>query len=620
MLFIVTEQRLTISDTSSYERVAVHILENPWEKRFGVARRILNLVISAERPLRWKEIQSRFSIQIQSETANPKSRLLKTGKQYCGSLIESTRKDAPRPQGAGPDDVLELVHETARVYATLPSFLSMALNDLITKSDGRYLLRTGKFHLPDLHADMALFCAQYLCSSPFNPDATVKTHCMTGYYGFLDYAAANWWKHARRVEGSENDAVPKAIATLADAPNAQHDITAVWTQICQLSDDGRDWERVFPVRNRIQPIRDYFEELLGRANTESSADLAKLAEFYGRLGYKCSKPWCCFFQDGFETAAARNDHIRQHELPFRCGTAGCYRFQIGFARESELARHNKRLHSETVSVDFPSHIRGNIFKAAAQGQLEVIQDLVARGASVNARNKDDSTPLFLAARAGNCQVCRWLLEHEAEVDARCTKRSLTALHAAVANDDVEVALLLIADYGADLYVRTGTGESMQTLMEEKRCIRVREAFPVKFWNHNLSTETQPPPHNPNALGDLDPERLPKHIKKVKEDWWAIFNQSIPRVLDVDLVHTLQHESVACCVRFSHDGKYVATGCNWSAQIYDVTTGEKVCVLLDESIDLSGDMYIRSVCFSPDDKYLATGAGDKLIRVSFCSFL
>ncbi|KAK4138230.1 WD40 repeat-like protein [Trichocladium antarcticum] len=124
----------------------------------------------------------------------------------------------------------------------------------------------------------------------------------------------------------------------------------------------------------------------------------------------------------------------------------------------------------------------------------------------------------------------------------------------------------------------------------------------------------PPPPQPNSLSDLDPERLPNHIKKVRDDWWVIFNQTVPRVLDVDLVHTLQHESVVCCVRFSHDGKYVATGCNRSAQIYDVATGEKVCVLQDESIDLNGDLYIRSVCFSPDGKYLATGAEDKLIRV------
>lgn len=122
------------------------------------------------------------------------------------------------------------------------------------------------------------------------------------------------------------------------------------------------------------------------------------------------------------------------------------------------------------------------------------------------------------------------------------------------------------------------------------------------------------PNVGNALAELDLERLPHHQKKVEADWFAIFNPAVPRVLDVELLHTLAHESVVCCVRFSHDGKYVATGCNRSAQIFDVHTGNKVSHLQDENVDAQGDLYIRSVCFSPDGNYLATGAEDKLIRV------
>lgn len=120
----------------------------------------------------------------------------------------------------------------------------------------------------------------------------------------------------------------------------------------------------------------------------------------------------------------------------------------------------------------------------------------------------------------------------------------------------------------------------------------------------------------NQLGDLDPQNLHSSLKKGGEplDWWAVFNPRIPRKLDVDLVHTLTHDSVVCCIRFSNDGKYVATGCNRTAQIFEVSTGKQVAHLQDETVDKDGDLYIRSVCFSQDGRYLATGAEDKVIRV------
>ncbi|CAG8449097.1 6172_t:CDS:10 [Ambispora leptoticha] len=118
----------------------------------------------------------------------------------------------------------------------------------------------------------------------------------------------------------------------------------------------------------------------------------------------------------------------------------------------------------------------------------------------------------------------------------------------------------------------------------------------------------------SGLGDMDPESISPAFKKEGQDWFAIFNPKVHRLLDVDLVHTLDHNSVVCCVKFSADGRFLATGCNRSAQIYDVQTGAKMSVLADDNVDKTGDLYIRSVCFSPDGKYLATGAEDKQIRI------
>ncbi|SAM09359.1 hypothetical protein [Absidia glauca] len=117
-----------------------------------------------------------------------------------------------------------------------------------------------------------------------------------------------------------------------------------------------------------------------------------------------------------------------------------------------------------------------------------------------------------------------------------------------------------------------------------------------------------------TLADIDPEGVPANMKVEGQDWFALFNPKTHRYLTVDLVHTLEHSSVVCCVKFSHDGRYMATGCNRATFIYDVNTAQRICVLQDDNVSKDGDLYIRSVCFSPDGKYLATGAEDKQIRI------
>ncbi|KAL7423517.1 general transcription repressor [Cryptotrichosporon argae] len=133
--------------------------------------------------------------------------------------------------------------------------------------------------------------------------------------------------------------------------------------------------------------------------------------------------------------------------------------------------------------------------------------------------------------------------------------------------------------------------------------------------HPAPLASGPPPGSPpQLLSDLDPENVSRELKKEGSDWVAVWSSQSKKQLDVSLVHSLVHETVVCCVKFSHDGKYLATGCNRTAQIYDTKTGAKTCVLLDEAATRTGDLYIRSICFSPDGKYLATGAEDRQIRI------
>lgn len=131
---------------------------------------------------------------------------------------------------------------------------------------------------------------------------------------------------------------------------------------------------------------------------------------------------------------------------------------------------------------------------------------------------------------------------------------------------------------------------------------------------NTTTSPQPVPQElPGSALPLFPSAS---LHKEGTDWFATYNSRSPcgKSLDISILHQFNHESVVCCVRFSKDGRYLATGCNRSAQIFEMKTGALVCKLEDDSIQKAGDSYIRSVCFSPDGKYLATGAEDCQIRV------
>ncbi|CAH6718950.1 transcriptional repressor Tup1p [[Candida] jaroonii] len=133
---------------------------------------------------------------------------------------------------------------------------------------------------------------------------------------------------------------------------------------------------------------------------------------------------------------------------------------------------------------------------------------------------------------------------------------------------------------------------------------------------------------PPFLSDLDISKANPDFKKQLPDYYVLYNPAFKRNLDVELVHSLNHSSVVCCVRFSKNGEFIATGCNKTTQVFDVKTGELVAKLTDDNnsngvnddsnkdkdSNPNGDLYIRSACFSPDGKFLATGAEDKLIRI------
>ncbi|KXS17160.1 WD40 repeat-like protein [Gonapodya prolifera JEL478] len=119
---------------------------------------------------------------------------------------------------------------------------------------------------------------------------------------------------------------------------------------------------------------------------------------------------------------------------------------------------------------------------------------------------------------------------------------------------------------------------------------------------------------PPAGTQAEAEQTQAGLRKDGQDWSVVWNGKVGRKWEVEAVASLEHSSVVCCVRFSHDGTMLATGCNRAAHVYEVQTGQRIATLSDPNVPPEGDLYIRSVAFSPDGTLLATGAEDRTVRV------
>jgi len=103
--------------------------------------------------------------------------------------------------------------------------------------------------------------------------------------------------------------------------------------------------------------------------------------------------------------------------------------------------------------------------AAAKGQRDEVESLLANGADVNARANDGATPLHWAVYNGHKDVVELLLASKAPVNAR-GRDGYTPLHWAAAKGDKEIAELLLKNQ-ADVNARNDKGETPVNLAQSK---------------------------------------------------------------------------------------------------------------------------------------------------------
>lgn len=125
------------------------------------------------------------------------------------------------------------------------------------------------------------------------------------------------------------------------------------------------------------------------------------------------------------------------------------------ANQFEVASYLKSVGAEPHAVlDEPTRTHVDLVDAIRRQDLEAVNELLARGATVVEQPYDDQSPLGYAVDTGNAELVRCLLRAGAD-PRRCSEPPVVG---AVFTGSVEIAELLL-DAGADVDARDEEGES-----------------------------------------------------------------------------------------------------------------------------------------------------------------
>ncbi|KNB14862.1 hypothetical protein FOXG_13623 [Fusarium oxysporum f. sp. lycopersici 4287] len=344
----------------AYDRITQRILQNNRPSRDTSVKRILGWIVCAARPLRWREIQSRFCIDADKQICDIENARLDSCKAICSSFVDVTECDLfPNIES---EQVVSMVHETAT----------------------KYLVLNGTVNLLQEHIDMALFCCRYLSSHSFTMSRSqnITDEIRSGYFSFLDYAAAHYALHIEKVEASTDsaltlEAVKQAAADLAKANCRQ---TSVQTE----------------------------------ESHETTQD--------GNLA----------IQDNV-LVLAKNIHSRTS----RCPHSDCFANTIGYASQRRLESHNEAFHHTTTGakVTFPTGSKTgewDLYEACKAGDLGEVKRFHRGGEDLKSAGAKAVTPLCAAAEAGHGHVCKYLVDNGVDPfrnkrDARSSRNPITGV-------------------------------------------------------------------------------------------------------------------------------------------------------------------------------------------------
>ena len=153
-------------------------------------------------------------------------------------------------------------------------------------------------------------------------------------------------------------------------------------------------------------------------------------------------------------------------------SAGCsYRPEkalFAAVARNDIQEVDRLLRVGVIDVNMRARYSGDsaLGSAASLGEVEMVRLLLDRGANPNIGDKDNLTPLQLAAHHGNLAIVRMLLKAGANVNSPDSRYGYTALASASQNGHVEVVRELLGA-GADPTLRVKNGMTASELARLK---------------------------------------------------------------------------------------------------------------------------------------------------------
>ncbi|RKL03912.1 hypothetical protein BFJ71_g3882 [Fusarium oxysporum] len=400
----------------AYDRIAQRILKNNRPSRYTSVRRILGWIVCATRPLRWREIQSRFCIDAEKQICDIENARLDSCKRICSSFVDVT--DCELFPNTESEQIVTMVHETAT----------------------QYLIRNRTVNLLEEHIDMALFCCWYLSSRPFttgkNQNITADIH--SGYFGFLDYAAAHYAVHIQEVKALEvsTNSTPKLEAVNAaavDLVKANCKENSVETEESDTVAQGLN----LAIQDNVLVLR----TLIGLQREKSETAVFYATE--GPFRHKCHKIQCSKFATGCSSEAALREHLAAHERPFRCPHADCFAHTIGYASPKRLESHNEAFHQSVsrARAFFPADLETgewNLYEACKAGNLDEVKKFHREGVDLNSTPPKRASPLCAAVEAGHGPVCKYLVNNGIDPFSSKHKSRKTPITRAIHRERLEI--------------------------------------------------------------------------------------------------------------------------------------------------------------------------------------